>query len=234
MIKKFKFPVEIEYLDVIVEIKASVFKNRAGPSAILGNPDIAIGEIVLSRWSIISVEVEGVKYYNDNDSPFSFDYLDELIKESCYNGILGDMINDLTFSGGIMKTEKDQSVKNLKNRKRRFNKKAEKESNKFSRISLSKDEIKLYRKLLEKKLNEINLVDRVIFVNTDKKKSQLTFNQVTKKIEQVQIPVTRGSNPHRNLIKKLLRLSVGEVQRFLDTDFSEKEEHNEVQIQKPE
>lgn len=95
------------------------------------------------------------------------------------------------------------------------------QSRKLSRIPLSKDQRKQYRKKLEDKLNALGLKDESILIQTGKYKQSLTVRDG--KVAVVKVPLVRASNPHRNLIKKLLKLSVNEVERFLNTDFNKKE-----------
>jgi hypothetical protein len=87
----------------------------------------------------------------------------------------------------------------------------------ISRIALSAKEVKKYKKLVEAKLDAMGVSGSPVMVKTNKMK---TVRYVENgEVKKARVPLNRLSNFKANLVKKLMKLSVSEVERFLAQQF---------------
>lgn len=98
------------------------------------------------------------------------------------------------------------------------------------RTPLSAKEVKHYRKLVEAKLEAMGVSDQTVMVTTNKTKWMYYIDRITRKPTRAQVPVHRLSNFKKNLVKKLMQLSVKEVEVFLAQEIKTPPKQ-EVQIQ---
>jgi len=94
------------------------------------------------------------------------------------------------------------------------------------KVSLTKAQIRFYKPLLISKIEGLGLKDEQNQVPTGHFKPAQMVDPETNKVKRVNAPTMRISNPQRNLLKKLLKLSVEEVEHFLNTNFNKKEDNN--------
>jgi hypothetical protein len=98
-------------------------------------------------------------------------------------------------------------------------------------MGLSKKQRKHWKKVLEVKFDQMGIADEILLVPTGK-----TVNRVLQRPDAPNVPYQRpvvtASNTRRNVMKKLLKLSESEIERFIAQQFqipSEEEIQNEIQ-----
>jgi len=94
-------------------------------------------------------------------------------------------------------------------------------------MALTKKETKQYKKLIESKFDEMGLVEGTELRYTGESVIKTWQNPTTGKDLKYKTPVIRKKNVRKNLMKKLLKLPKGEVDKFLATSLDKKEDQNE-------
>lgn len=100
----------------------------------------------------------------------------------------------------------------------------------FVRTPLTAKEVKYYRKLIIAKLETMNVKNQVLMQATGKARTVKYFDQKEQKIKTARLPLNRLANLQKSLVKRLLKLSKSEVERFLDQEFSEPTPATEVGV----
>lgn len=90
-------------------------------------------------------------------------------------------------------------------------------------MALTKKEMRKYKPLIVKKIEDLGMKSELQYTKTGFKKTVDIPRPSGFGTEKRTFDTYRATNLQRNLLKKLLKLSVGEVERFLSQDFSEKE-----------
>lgn len=101
----------------------------------------------------------------------------------------------------------------------------------FTRATLTAKETKLYRNLIVKKLESMNVLNDTIMQATSKLRTVRYFDPNTLTVKTARIPVNRLANLQKNLTRRLLQLSKSEVERFLAQEFTDPKVENKVQIE---
>lgn len=98
-------------------------------------------------------------------------------------------------------------------------------------MGLSKKQRKYWKKVLEVKFDQMGITDEILLVPTGKTATRVLRQPDAPDIPY-QRPVVTASNTRRNVMKKLLKLSESEIERFIAQEFqipSEEEIQNEIQ-----
>ena len=95
---------------------------------------------------------------------------------------------------------------------------------------LTKKQIKLYKPMIKSKLEEMGVKSEIGYTQTGSFRMAPKLIQEDGKMEvkQVKTPNYRASNLHKNLTKKLLKLSPEAIEKFLETAIPSKEESEDV------
>lgn len=94
-------------------------------------------------------------------------------------------------------------------------------------MSLTKKQTKYYKPLILKKLEEMGVKQEIGYTQTGTSRVVPYLNNEVEgepKVERKKVPNYRASNLYKSLTKKLLKMPVESIEKFLSTEVGKKEE----------
>ena len=96
-------------------------------------------------------------------------------------------------------------------------------------MSLTKKQIKHYKPLILERLEKMGVKQEIGYVQTGTSRLAPYLNTEVEgepKVETKRVPNYRASNLHKNLTKKLLKMSVESIEKFLNAELGNKDKED--------